>query len=71
MRIPWQLLVAPTITSRTAVAMPSVLLFPLTSLFFPFSGVFFHVVNNYSQSTYCVSGIELSTGHTMMTMCLQ
>lgn len=67
LRMPWLLLVAPAMTSGTAVVMSSVPVFPLTFLF----GLFFHSVSSYGQSTYCVPGIDLGPGHAMVSMCLQ
>ena len=69
--MPWLLLIALTITSGTVVVMPSVPFLPLIFLSFLFSGLFFHSFNSSGQSTYCVPGIELGTGHAMVSVCLQ
>lgn len=71
LRMPWPLLIALTTTSGTAVVVPSVPFFPLIFLSFLFSGLFFHSFNSSGQSTYCVPGIELGTGHATVSMCLQ
>lgn len=61
------LLVAPAMTSGTALVMSSVPSFPLTFL----SRLFFHSVSSYGQNAYCVPGIGLGLGHAKVSMCLQ